>query len=471
MIPRTAIVLAVVSALGWSAQAETITVDAGKTHQTIEGFGTCLIAWQDKFRTLYRTEGFQRIYAEEVGCNILRINLWGPVSKTPAKDPDEIRWQDFDVEGEPRAKIFIEFAKGLKKVNPDVRCIGTVWSPPAWMKVNGKITGGGKSIRADSYAGVTNRVKSEYFPHFVQWMVEMAKMHKAAGVPLYGISPGNEVQFNQRFESCVWTGEDYAKIIAMLGDALDKAELGETKIFGPETMTSHFYRGGTPDYIRAIAKNAKAIKHLDAFATHGYEDGFKAEMKANSSRRFWDLIKDSGKAYWMTEGGTRGHDWPEPITEGVAVAIHNSLVAGNCSAFVPWQITESKKSTHGLMVWDKKTPKTYAAMHYTRFIPAGSARIDTEPGFGAVKAGAFLHEKQKRLAIVLINDADESREASLALKRLTGLTALEAYRTSAEESLQRIADVRVDEGNASLTLPARSIVTLTARGVQTSKRR
>ncbi len=471
MTLRTAVVLAVLSSLAVPAQAGPITVDASGTHQTIEGFGTCLIAWQDKFRKLYRTESFQKIYAREVGCNILRINLWGPVSKKHVSDPKDIRWQDFDIEGEPRAKIFLEFAKGLKKLNPDVRCIGTVWSPPAWMKVNGKITGGGKSIRAESYRGVNNRVKRECFEHFVRWIVEMAKMHKAAGVPLYGISPGNEVQFNQRFESCVWTGEDFAKIVAMLGEALDEADLGETKIFGPETMTSHFYRGGTPDYIRALARNEQAIKHLDVFATHGYEDGFKAEMKANSSRRFWNLIEDYDKPYWMTEGGTRGHDWPEPITQGVAVAIHNALVAGNCSAFVPWQITESKKSTHGLMVWDNKTPKTYAAMHYIRFIPAGSVRIDAEPAFQAVKAGAFLHEKDQRLTVVLINDTARSRDATLALKHLTGLSALEAYRTSAKESLQRLADVRVDQAKASLSLPARSIVTLTAKGVQASKRK
>jgi hypothetical protein len=55
--------------------ATEVTVDGAVRHQTIEEFGTCLIAWVDRFRSLYRTEDFQRLYAEGVGCTMLRVNL------------------------------------------------------------------------------------------------------------------------------------------------------------------------------------------------------------------------------------------------------------------------------------------------------------------------------------------------------------------------------------------------------------
>jgi hypothetical protein len=60
-------------------------------------------------------------------------------------------------------------------------------------------------------------------------------------------------------------------------------------------------------------------------------------------------------APWITEGG---HDWPAPIHKGVGNALHNALVAGNCSAFVPWQITERSKSTHALMTMTSFKGKT-----------------------------------------------------------------------------------------------------------------
>ena len=55
--------------------ATVVVVDGAKRYQTIEGFGTCLIAWSERFRELYCTEKFQKIYVEGVGCNMLRVNM------------------------------------------------------------------------------------------------------------------------------------------------------------------------------------------------------------------------------------------------------------------------------------------------------------------------------------------------------------------------------------------------------------
>ena len=103
--------------------------------------------------------------------------------------------------------------------------------------------------------------------------------------------------------------------------------------------------------------------------------------------RFRDLYRTETfrKPFWITEGDTGGPDWPAPIEKGIDNAPHNALVAGNCSAFVPWQITERRKSTHGLMVMDTYTSKTYTAMHYTRFVHPGAVRVCAEPGFGLSK--------------------------------------------------------------------------------------
>jgi glucuronoarabinoxylan endo-1,4-beta-xylanase len=444
------------------ARAAAITVDSGKRHQRIEGFGTCLISWSRPFQQLYRTEKFQKIYVRQVGCNMLRINLWGPVLPKPVSDWREIRWQDFDMSvNGGRAQIFIDFGQGLRKLDPNARFLGTVWSPPAWMKLNGRITDRRSgAVRAHSYGRIDNRVNPAYYKHFAKWLVEMAKLHKAKGVPLYAVSCGNEVQFTQSFESCVWNGKDYAAIVQTVGEMLEAEGLGDVKLFGPETMTSHFYRGGTGDYVRAILDHPGAARQLDVFATHGYEDGFKAEMNASSSRRFWNLIKDTGKPYWMTEGGTGGHDWPQPLHKGIAAAIHNSLAAGNASAFVPWQITEKGKSTHGLMVLDRLTHKTCAAVHFFRFVRPGAVRVDAEPAHGDVKASAYLHERNRTLTVVLINPTKQPQEVSLTWKGPARPAALKTCRTSADEQLKPLAETAVRSGRSALAMPAESMVTL-----------
>jgi O-glycosyl hydrolase len=249
----------------------------------------------------------------------------------------------------------------------------------------------------------------------------------------------------------------------MLREMLDSEGYGHVKVFGPETMTSHMYEGGTGSYVKAVLDSPETLKALDVFATHGYEDGVKAEMSANSSRQFWNLIKDTGKPFWITEGGTGDHDWPAPIHKGVGNALHNALVAGNCSAFVPWQITESRKSIHALMVMSEYTPKTYTAMHYSRFIRPGARRIDAEPGFAAVQVGAFLHEAEGELAIVALNPTDQEQTLNLAFRDLEGFTSLKVHRTSASESLKEVGEIAVRHGKATFQMVPQSIVTFSSR--------
>lgn len=447
------------------ASAVDIVVDGARRYQTIEGFGTCLIAWNARFRELYRTEEFQKIYVEGVGLNILRVNMWGPTFEKPTEDYRQIRCEDFEMNADSgRPQIFVDFGRGVLKLNPNIKIIGTVWSPPSWMKVNKSITDKKSgAIRAGGYGQITNRVDSKYYRHFCKWMVEYVKLHDKLGVPFYAVSPGNEVQFTQSFESCVWDGQDYANIVVMLREMLNAEGYGHVKIFGPETMTSHLYEGGTGSYVKDIKDNPKALEALDVFATHGYEDGVKAEMSATSSRRFWELIKDTGKPFWITEGGTGGHDWPEPIQKGIGNALHNALVAGNCSAFVPWQITENRKSTHGIMLMSEYTPKTYTAMHYSRFIKPGSVRIDAQPGFGDVQVGAFLHDQSGELAIVAINPTDKEHALNMTFDDLEGLTSLKVYRTSASENLQDAGEVPVTNNKTAFNMTPQSIVTFSGK--------
>jgi O-glycosyl hydrolase len=456
-------VLATGLALSSCAQAapQKVTIDAGKKYQTIEGFGTCLISWDKKFSDLYQTSEFQNIYANEVGLNMLRINLWGPVMQKPVQDWRQISYKNFDLSGEgQRARVFLDFAKGIKKLNPDIRLIGTVWSPPAWMKENNSINGKKSgSIQGNDYKGINNRVKEGYFPHFAKWLVEMMKLHQAEGVPLYAVSPGNEVMFTQSFESCVWDAEEFATIVKLTGEQMEKEGMGDIKMFGPETMTGHNWSIANPLYAQKLMADPQTSKYFDVFATHGYTNGFDTDNKQASSSEFWDIVKDYKRPHWMTEGGTGGHTWPEPLND-IGAMLHNSLVHGHASAFVPWQITESSPSEHGLMVMSKMTPKTHVARHYFRFIQPDSVRVDATPSDREVRASAYVHPTTRDLTVVLTNPTTQPQEVTIELKATPDVQSLQAYRTSASEMMQRLTDIPVQNGRLSLSLPAQSIVTL-----------
>ena len=462
----TALCLLMFSQLG----AATVTIDSGHTYQHIEGFGTCLVSWGKTARSDFYNEAMAKAYVEDMGLNILRVNI-APWAYPHTENADEISYKKIDLAAKKnsRVPVFIEFAKKIKALNPDVKIIGSVWSPPPWMKINKEITGGkGKkkepSIHATSYKKKgqesRNRMDPKYYQHFCNLMVEMCKLHKEAGVPFYALSAGNEVRFSQDFESCVWTGKDYATIVAMLGETLEKNGFGDVLIFGPETMTKHNYKGANLTYIDELKANKKAMEQLDVFATHGYVDGFAVDMSSESSTEFWNLIKEYKKPYWMTEGGTGGHDWPEPLT-AVASGMHNAFVAGNASAFVPWQVASANgdKNTHALMAGRTMTKKSHAARHFSYFINDGAYRVKANSKDSSCLISAFKHPVSKRLVIVIINTKDNAEELTINIQN-DSIGSLACYRTSATENLKHIQDLPVKNGAVSLKMEALSMVSL-----------
>ncbi len=458
--------------LAMARNEQTITIDANRTFQTIDGFGTCLISWGNFPGRTYDAK-LARIYAEDMGLNILRCELSGGTQPT-AVEPDGFDFKTFRLSGYTgAASVFLDFARELKKVNPDMMVIGTVWSPPEWMKAHGQTTRGlydpklqGMNAQnrrnlgnnALTYGQSENYVKREYYPHFVAWLVEMARLFEDNGTPLEAISAGNEVIFTQWFQSNLWTAEDYADIVVMLGEALDDAGKEDILIFGPETMTGHNYAHGNPPFLAELT-SGKAKEHLDVWATHGYVDGFREDNTATSVAEFWSKIEDTGKPFWITEGGTGGHDWPKPLT-GVAAAIHNSFVHGNASAFVPWQISGDRPSQHDLMVGHEMTKKSHAVRHFSKVIDRGAQRIQAKPSDDGISASAYLHPESGQLSVVLINPSNEEIDIELKLRNVSGLDRMTQFRTTAEEDFKDIGTVNVAGDTVSLTMPGQSMVSL-----------
>ncbi|MGF1483791.1 MAG: glycoside hydrolase family 30 beta sandwich domain-containing protein [Opitutales bacterium] len=454
-----------------AAETAEIQIDAGKTFQTIDGFGTCLISW-GQFPGLYYDEKLAKIYADDMGLDILRCELG--FGSLPNPTPlEEISHENFSLDASTgRPRVFIEFAQKLKQVNPEMMIIGTVWSPPGWMKAHGQghadpaIPRNGQrpkqGISALTYGTTQNYVTKEHYPHFVKWLVEMAKLWESEGGALSAISPGNEVMFSQPFQSNVWIAEDYAEIVALLGEGLDRAGLSDIRIFGPETMTGHNFEHGNPPYLAAI-RGSDAMDHLDIWATHGYVDGQLEDNTASSVSEFWASIEDDGKPYWITEGGTGLHQWPAPL-EGVAAAIHNSFVHGNASAFVPWQISGHEDtgngSKHHLMVGHTMTKKSHAVRHFARTIERGAKRIEAKPSGKHVMASAYRHPEDGQLSVVLINPENTERDIELEIEGVRDLSEFTQYRTSEEEDFEEVARVGVLGGKARFTMPALSMVTL-----------
>jgi len=115
------------------------------------------------------------------------------------------------------------------------------------------------------------------------------------------------------------------------------------------------------------------------------------------------------------------------------------------------------------MAMSRYTPKTYTAMHYSKFIRAGAQRIEARPGFATVHVGAFLHEKSGDLTVVSINPTGQEQPLGLTFNNLMGLASLKACRTSASENLQDVGEVGVNENKATFQMTPQSIFTFSGK--------
>lgn len=445
-----------------------IQIDPQQTHQTIEGFGSCF-SINGSGVTYINTEGFLDAYLDEIGASAVRINIRGHVIPQQA-DPGSLSWRDMVLSD--RAQVAVRTTRRLVEREPKLRVIATAWTPPDWMKVNRSETGhaykrGAKkqnssAINEHSYKVTKNnriddnRVDPKYYPHLAQWAVEVVRFYQDQGVELYGLSFANEPCFSQFFGSCVWTTDDYAAMFKLLAERMRDEGFGHIKLFGPETMSHRDSR--STNYLKAMQANG-SIEYLHALATHGYVDGVKTEMADVSSIKQKAVAKSFDVAYWMTEGGTGEHDWPAPITNGVATALHNSLVAGDASLFTPWQFSGKGASTHNLRLTTGPTKKTWAATHFFRFVRPGFQRVETTPAFGDLLTSAFIGENQQ-LVVVMINAQGQGRQAKLAISDFPGEREARVYRTSANEDLAELPTLEIVRGAAGIDLPGHSIVTV-----------
>lgn len=96
--------------------------------------------------------------------------------------------------------------------------LASPWSPPAWMKSNGQMCGGGELL-------------PQYYDVWAAYVVRFLKAYRRRGVPVAFITVQNEPKAVQKWESCVYSaGQEAAMAARYLAPALREAGLGDVGI-------------------------------------------------------------------------------------------------------------------------------------------------------------------------------------------------------------------------------------------------
>lgn len=443
---------------GQTTPPVSLNVNTSIRYQTITGFGSALAndspVWQPQM---------QQLFAQDLGASMVRVPLIpdilpGQVTFGPSVQANA---NLFNFDTYP-ASTWGAFTNSVTSQRLDqMTIIGTVWTPPAWLKTNDSQNGGALIQTPDNLQQYA-RYLAAYVQGFQQYF----------HVPLYAISIQNELRFSEPYPSTVYNPAQYAATVKAVG-AEFAADGITTKIFGPEDVgvDSGFLTNNQMSFINAVESDPVAKQYLNILAVHGYAgNGASPSSDAANWADYYNRVKNLGMQSWMTEESGENPAWIHYDSTGkpdgalsLALRIHQALAYGNVNAWVYWQTDDGKTpvSNFTLISGGSTTSlKYYAAKHYFRYIRPGDVRVDAgTDNANGVNIDAYVDDARHLMTIELINMALTDEPVTINIPA-DYAGAFADYMTTATQPWAVLPDVLSSNGTLTLTLPASSIVTL-----------
>jgi len=245
-----------------------ITLDPTIRYQTMDGFGSAvtgsscfnLLKMSKEDRTKFLKETFSD--TEGLGHSYIRISIGcSDFSLSEYSLCDTKGIENFSLQ-EEEIKYVIPVLKEILAINPDIKIMGSPWTPPRWMKVNNlqellpynEWTSG--QLNPAYYA--------DYGTYFVKWINAM----KDNGIDIYSITPQNEPLNRGNSASMFMGWEEQRDFLKQgLGPKLREAGLN-TKIYLFDHNYNYDNMSDQNDYPIRIYDDAEAAAYTIGAANH-----------------------------------------------------------------------------------------------------------------------------------------------------------------------------------------------------------
>lgn len=383
----------------------TVSVNESESYQKLQGFGAAL-AWYTDTLVSHpkKTELFDVVFAE-LGLDIVRFRNRFERSSEPVDLTQELEIYEAATEslGEP-PKVLI-----------------TSWSPPADLKQNGaEDCSVPESDEEDPVEPCTLRRQDGEFVYdeFADYWARSLEEYAELGIDVDYISIQNEPGFQPNWEGCRFDPSEsaeypgYDRAFEAVRERLSESSQ-KPLMLGPETLGVH--HGRTEGYLAQLD-----MSQVDAVAHHLYEGD---TWKAPGPDDYLDPLRGVASAagdlpIFQTEFSTTNDEF---VLGGFETAwlIENSLVQGNASAWLYWDLVWPCGGLVALPGFscDRVEPdgyllrdQYYSLRHFARFTDPGCVRVAAESNRRSIRATAFVSPDESRLTLVVLNVAPADSE-------------------------------------------------------------
>ncbi|WP_342416551.1 glycoside hydrolase family 30 protein [Paenibacillus sp. FSL R10-2782] len=389
----------------------------GETHQLVEGFGGCFnelsyVALNhlksderaQVLHSLFHPEGEHKftICRLPIGASDYALE-WYSHNETDG----DVEMKHFSIERDQQ--YLIPFIREALQLNPDLKLFASPWSPPTWMK----------SPKAYNYG--TLRWEKDILKAYALYFVKFVQAYREAGITIHQVHVQNEVIADQKFPSCVWTGEQLREFIRdYLGPAFEEHGL-DTEIWlgtinAPDPWEELMKKTSTgfDEYAHTVLSDPEAYKYIKGV---GYQwagkNAIQRTVASYPELRYMQTENECGN-------GENSWDYAKYVYN-----LYQHYFTNGVNAYIYWNmVLEPKgKSTWG---WEQNSmitvdpadrkrtlnPEYYVMKHFSHFVLPGARRIGLHGSWtGNVVA---FRNADGQTVVVIANPFYESRVLNLS---------------------------------------------------------
>jgi glucosylceramidase len=387
--------------LGFTTATNTyqnIEVNDSQTFQTVDGFGFTLTGGSahaiNQLSSTKKQELLQELFSSSttaVSINYLRISIGASDLNATVFSYDDMPAGQTDLSLAnfsltPDSEL-IQLLKDILVINPNIKIMATPWSPPVWMKDNNSTIGGS--------------LQSQYYGVYAQYFVKYIQKMQLEGIHIDAITPQNEPLHPGNNPS-------------MLMTALQQAEFIKTNL-GPAFQTAGFttkivaydHNCDVPQYPITVLSDAGAYPFVDGSAFHLYAGDIAALTTVhaafpNKNLYFTEQYTAStgsfdGDLKWHVKNVVIGsmRNWSKTALEWNLAndASFGPHTDGGCTT-CKGAITVTGDFSY------ERNVGYYIIAHASKFIPAGSIRINSTQTT-TLSTVAFKTPANKKVLIAL----------------------------------------------------------------------
>ena len=379
-----------------------ISADDKEVYQTMDGFGFALTGGSAIHINRMKPEARQELLEElfgnspkSIGTSYLRISIGASDLSDRVFSYDDLssgksdpEMKEFSIEAE--RKDLIPVLKQILMINPGVRILGSPWSPPVWMKTNGKSKGGS--------------LKPEYYDAYALYFVRYIQSMKSEGISVDAITIQNEPLHPGNNPSMYMTAAEQAAFIRQsLGPAFRKEGI-TTKII------IYDHNPNRVDYPIEVLKDSAARAYVDGTAFHMYEGKVDAISEVHNAY--------PDKNLYFTEQWVGA---PENFSNELNWHIKTLIIGATrnwCKNVIEWNLAaDRKQDPHtkggcfnclGAITIDGssviRNPAYYIIAHASKFVVPGSERIGSN--LSETLPNVAFRRPDGKMVLIVLNDTE-----------------------------------------------------------------